>query len=284
MTKKNILQIHYDDASKRMLDPGFIPLEIAGNPRADWREYWGIRDFFLNNHLDEDTYYGFLSPLFRDKTRLSAQQVEAWMESQPGADVYTFSPSMSDSACYVNVFEQGNRRHPGLLEVTREFLHTIDLEVDFRTLLNDFRTCVFCNYIIAKPVFWQQWFAIGEVLFETAERNETPLAAKLNQITDYGKGSVEMKVFLVERLGSLILALAPELKVINQAIGNMSYGDPLFFPCRKEMLMLNALKVAYIDSRDVLYLDLFYTLRKDVLIRCDTGYRDEGRLSFFDTD
>jgi len=58
----HIQQIHYDEASRRMLDPHFIPMEIEGNPRADWREYWGIRNYFMENSLNEDDYYGFLSP------------------------------------------------------------------------------------------------------------------------------------------------------------------------------------------------------------------------------
>ncbi len=279
--KQHILQIHYDEASKRMLDPGFTPLEIVGNPRADWREYWGIREYFLNNTLDENEYYGFLSPLFKQKTQLGALQATALMEARPGADVYTFSPSMSDAACYLNVFEQGNRRHPGMLDVVREFLDAIDIKVALEDLVNDFRSTVYCNYVVAKPVFWGKWFAIGEALFEIAERRDSTLAARLNQITDYGKSAVEMKVFVVERLASLILALAPQLNVVEFDLRAMPIGDPLFFPCRKEMLILNALKVTYIQTRDPHYLAQFHTLRKDVLTRCDVMYERDGRDNFF---
>lgn len=279
--KKNIFQIYYDAASKEKLDPGFIPLEIAGNPRADWREYWGIREFFLNTTLDRDAYYGFLSPLFTDKTRLTAQQVNALMDLRSDADVFTFSPSMSDAACYLNVFEQGNRRHPGLLAVTGEFLEAIDLPVEFKALVNDFHSAVYCNYIIAKPAFWEKWFAISEALFDIAEQGNSALASALTAITEYGKGAVEMKVFIMERIGSLILALAPELKVVPIDIDAMPYGHPLYYPCRKEMLTLNALKIAYKHTRDTHYLGLYHSLRRDVLVRCDTEYEANGRNDFF---
>lgn len=279
--KKNILQIYYDAASKEKLDPGFIPLEIVGNPRADWREYWAIRNYFLNNTLDRDTYYGFLSPLFTDKTRLNSQQVHALMDLRSDADVYTFSPSMSDAACYLNVFEQGNRRHPGLLSVADAFLDEINLPVEFNTLVNDFHSAVYCNYIIAKPVFWEKWFAIGEAMYEIAERGNSKLANALTAITEYGKGAVEMKVFIMERIGSLILALAPELKVVPFEIDTMPYGNPLYYPCRKEMLTLDALKIAYKHTRDAHYLDMFYALRKDVLMRCDTDYQIDGERGLF---
>lgn len=279
--KKNILQIHYDDASRRMLDPGFIPLEIVGNPRADWREYWAIRNYFLDNELNADEYYGFLSPIFHSKTGLQAHQVEAFMDSNPGADVYTFSPTMSDAACYLNVFEQGNRRHPEMLPITTELMREVGLDVDIRGLINDFRSTVYCNYIIAKPVFWEKWFAINERMFEIAEAGGSELARQLTENTDYGKSTVQMKVFIMERIGSLVMALMPELNVVNLNIGAMRVGNPMFYPCRDEMVMLDALKTAYQRSHDHAYLQRFRALRHDVLRRCDTEYFSEQAIDFF---
>ena len=279
--KKNILQIHYDAASKQMLDPGFIPLEIAGNPRADWREYWAIRHYFLDNTLNEDAYYGFLSPLFGQKTNLSAQQVHHYMDCNPGNDVYTFSPSIQDSACYLNVFEQGNKCHPGMINIAQEFFDSIDLSVDFTTLINDFRSCVYCNYIIAKPVFWEKWFSITERLYEIAENEQSNLSTELNKLTDYAKSAVEMKVFLIERIASFIMALAPDLKIAHFDINGMPWGNVLYFPCRKEMMILNALKIAYLDSRDPAYLTHYYSVRQDVLMRCEPNYAAAPRLNYF---
>lgn len=279
--KKNIFQIHYDEASRRMLDPGFIPLEIVGNPRADWREYWGIRNYFLNTDLNGDEYYGFLSPIFHSKTGLQAHQVKAFMDGNPGADVYTFSPTMSDSACYLSVFEQGNRRHPQILPITIELMRAVGLEVDVRALINDFRSTVFCNYIIAKPGFWEKWFAITERMFDIAEAGDTALARKLNEVTDYGKSTVQMKVFIMERIGSLVLALMPQLQVSILNISAMRIGNPLFYPCRDEMVMLDALKVAYQQSKDVAYLERFRSMRHDVLRRCDTEYDAQQPIDFY---
>ena len=279
--KKNILQIHYDEASRRMLDPGFIPLEIVGNPRPDWREYWGIRNYFLDNTLNADAYYGFLSPIFHSKTGLQAHQVEAFMDSNPGADVYTFSPTMSDAACYLNVFEQGNRRHPDMLPITSALMGELGLDVDIRALVNDFRSTVFCNYIIAKPAFWDKWFAINERMFQIAEAGDSELARKLTANTDYGKSTVQMKVFIMERIGSLVMALMPELNVVNLNIGAMRVGNPMFYPCRDEMVTLDALKVAYQRSGDYAYLQRFRALRHEVLRRCDTEYFSEQAIDFF---
>lgn len=279
--KKNILQIHYDAASKQMLDPGFIPLEIPGNPRADWREYWAIRNYFLDNTLNPDEYYGFLSPIFKTKTNLSAQQVERFMDSNPGRDVYTFSPTFEYSACYLNVFEQGNKCHPGMIDVARDFLEAIDVRVDFTTLINDFRSCVYCNYIVAKPVFWESWFAITERMFEMGENPNHPLSARLNAITDYGKSEVQMKVFIIERVASLVMALIPELTVGHYDLNAMPWGNVLYYPCRNEMMVLNALKIAYQQSQDTAYLRQFYRLRQEVLTRCEPGFEAAPRHDYF---
>lgn len=279
--KKNILQIHYDAASKQMLDPGFIPLEIPGNPRADWREYWAIRNYFLDNTLNPDEYYGFLSPIFKTKTNLSAQQVERFMDSNPGRDVYTFSPTFEYSACYLNVFEQGNKCHPGMIDVARDFLEAIDVPVDLTTLINDFRSCVYCNYVIAKPVFWESWFAITERMFEMGENRNHPLSARLNEITDYGKSEVQMKVFIIERIASLVMALIPDLTVGHYDLNAMPWGNVLYYPCRNEMMVLNALKIAYRESQDNAYLRQFYRLRQEVLTRCEPGFEASPRHDYF---
>ena len=54
------------------LDPGFLVLDNSSNERPDWFEYWPIRKFLLNETLDEESFYGFLSPKFKQKTNLSA--------------------------------------------------------------------------------------------------------------------------------------------------------------------------------------------------------------------
>jgi hypothetical protein len=67
-----IYQIYYSEATKAHNDPGFLPMDNLANERPDWREYWPIRNYLLNNNLEEDTRYGFLSPKFEAKLLKSA--------------------------------------------------------------------------------------------------------------------------------------------------------------------------------------------------------------------
>ncbi|HEY0800529.1 MAG TPA: hypothetical protein VGD54_06775, partial [Steroidobacteraceae bacterium] len=111
---------HYTSAQE--LDPGFDVLDNSANERPDWYEYWPIRRFLLNESLDENAFYGFLSPKFKLKTNLSAAEVCDFIRaSDPATEVVLFSPSIHNSAFFLNVFEHGNAEHPGLLQVANDF-------------------------------------------------------------------------------------------------------------------------------------------------------------------
>ena len=109
-----IYQIHY--MRRALLDPGFRVLDNSSNERADWFEYWPIRKFLLNEPLDEDSFYGFLSLKFQQKTNLSAAAVREFVSRESStADVILLSPSLHATAYHLNLFQFGDAAHPGLL-------------------------------------------------------------------------------------------------------------------------------------------------------------------------
>ncbi|BEV17739.1 hypothetical protein HBDW_45270 [Herbaspirillum sp. DW155] len=282
MTKANIYQIHYDEQTHRMLDPGFLPLDNSENPRPDWREYWPMRTFLLNNVINSDELYGFLSPAFRYKTNLSAEQVHAFINTHPGHDVYSISPLRQDSLCYLNVFEHGNRYHPGLIDITNEFLAALDIKVDFTRLAMDLRSTIFCNYFVAKPSFWAQWFALTEQLFAWAEDRNSSLGRKIDALTDYRqKSPLNMKVFIVERLASLILALDPSIKTVAYDIELMPWSNPAYIPYWNDMMTCNALKLAFMETRHQRYFLNFFALRNRILQQCEPLRADERSKQHF---
>src|ERR1700682_4374243 len=68
MYPMHIFQILNHYTAPQDLDPGFAVLDNSANERPDWYEYWPIRKFLLNEALDEDAFYGFLSPKLKSKT------------------------------------------------------------------------------------------------------------------------------------------------------------------------------------------------------------------------
>jgi hypothetical protein len=249
---------HY--TSREELDPGFGVLDNSGNERPDWYEYWPIRRFLLNEKLDENAFYGFLSPKFKLKTNLSAAEVRDFIQaSGPATEVALFSPSIHNSAFFLNVFEHGNAEHPGLLEVARNFFARINHRQALEDLISDSRNTVHSNYFIAKPRFWRAWLAITEQLFAIAEMPDDPLGIKLRTPTQYrGRREVQMKIFLMERVATWILITDGSFAAcVHDPFASRSriYKLPVAIIC-------DALKISYVTQGREQYKDVFLMLRR----------------------
>ena len=248
---------HY--TSRQELDPGFDVLDNSSNERPDWYEYWPIRKFLLNEPLDENGFYGFLSPKFKLKTNLNAAEVRDFLEADAATDVALFSPSIHNSAFYLNVFEHGNAEHPGLLHAATDFFARIGHPQPLKTLVSDSRNTVHSNYFIAKPRFWRAWLGITEQLFAIAENPADPLGLQLRTTTPYrGRREVQMKIFLMERVATWILITDPSFRARAHdpfASRSRIYKLPVAIIC-------DALKIAYATQGRRQYLDVFLLLRR----------------------
>ena len=265
MKSLNIYQIYYDDATRAGLDPLFIPLDNADNERPDWREYWPIRTFLLNNPLDDNTYYGFFSPKFQAKTGLSGRTAVDFIEANE-AEVYFFSPFVEQQAFFLNIFEHGDANHAGLMDAMQQFVSSVGIAVDLRSLVCDFNNSIFSNYFVAKAKFWRKWLELGERLFALSEAADSSLAARLNAPTDYHVqvGEVGLKVFMMERLATLMLICYQFSAKAYDPFAITRSGIPAS-RLDHEMRIANALKMAFLSTRDGRYIDSFARFRNSVL-------------------
>ena len=260
MHSVHVYQILNHYTSRQELDPGFEVLDNSANERPDWYEYWPIRKFLLNQPLDENAFYGFLSPKFKLKTNLSAAEARDFIQAtSPTTDVVLFSPSIHNSAFYLNVFEHGNSEHPGLLEVAGRFFARLGYREPLERLVSDSRNPVHSNYFIAKPRFWREWLRITEQMFVIAETDDDPLGAELRAPTEYrGSRNVQMKIFLMERIATWIL--------ITDGRFTARARDPFVARSRIYKLpvaiMCDALKIAYSTQGREQYKDVFLMLRR----------------------
>jgi hypothetical protein len=262
-----IHQIFYDESSKRMLDPGFVPLDNTSNERPDWYEFWVIREFLLNTVLQEDTWYGIFSPKFRHKTGLDATSVLNFVEYySPSTDVAIFSPGWDQIAYFQNPFEQGDFWHPGLLDLSQQFLVSVGIDVDLRTLVTDSSTTVFSNYVVAKAAFWREWLRIANFFFDYVEYGREPLSVGLRSTTSYGSADRQrpMKVFIQERFASLVLACGNfRVKAIDLS-GNLPIFTRLFcddVPTRRLLHTCELLKRQYRATHDEDYRRMYTKIR-----------------------
>ncbi|MGO9947325.1 MAG: hypothetical protein ACLPWG_10800 [Steroidobacteraceae bacterium] len=243
------------------LDPGFRVLDNSSNERPDWFEYWPIRQFLLNEPLDEESFYGFLSPKFKEKTNLSGAAAIDFVRGESNkADVILLSPSLRWTAYHWNVFQFGDVVHPGLLKIATQFFRHIGQPTNLHTLVTHSRNEVYSNYVIAKPRFWRAWLDITEQLFALAESPTDPLGVALRASTLYrGHKDVQMKVFIMERIATWILARNPEFVARARdpfVTRSRIYKLPVAIVC-------DALKIAYVtNDRQQEYKDLFHVVSK----------------------
>jgi hypothetical protein len=263
----HVFQIYYEAAGRDSLDPDFGPLDNSANERPDWYEYWPIRRYLLAHRLEASSRYGFLSPLFLSKTQLSGRQVKDFLAQSGEADVVTFSPHPCHGAVFYNVFEQGNNCFPGFLEVATRFLREVDPGIRLEQVVNDSRNTVYSNYFVARPAFWEAWSAVCDRLFAHAENPSSPLYEGLNRAMHYAKTDgtekpAQMKIFVMERIAPLLLATR-RFTVRNYPPFAMPLSAP-FVGHLPELVALDALKIAYAQTRDAHFLRQF-TERRDRL-------------------
>jgi hypothetical protein len=245
MADFHVFQILNHYTARAALDSGFGVVDNSANERPDWFEYWPMRKFLLTQTLDESAFYGFLSPKFKEKTNMTSAQVYEFMrQCDSRTEVVLFSPSIHTGAHYLNVFEHGDAVHPGLLGASKQLLARLKIDADLDELITDSRNTVYSNYFIAKPRFWRAWLAINEQMFSIAE-------------TYRGSSQVQMKIFVMERIATLILATDASFiaAVRNPFIARKRiYKLPL-------AIVSDALKIAYRTQGFSQYKDVFLLVR-----------------------
>lgn len=258
----NLFTLAWSKELLKQTDPDIAILDNSANLRPDWREYWPIRQYLLKNKLDSNSYYGFFSPKFSLKTGLNGADVIDHINSNPGADVYTFSPQADMGAFFLNVFEQGDVFDPGFLLVCQNFLNEVGIFADLQNLIMDSRHIVFSNFIVAKSVFWQDWLQLCEKLFSVAEENKTILASNINVATTY-PGAVPRKVFIMERIASLILYLGV-YKCAPYSTYHCAWSALPTSNFKQEAIISDALKMAFNVTKNNDFLDSYGLLRNRI--------------------
>lgn len=264
-------QIYYDDASKSKLSPAFIPLDNTKNERPDWFEFWVILNFLRTHTLDDHAWYGFLSPRFREKTGFDpAFMIDLLTKFADKADVATFTVGWDQLAYFLNPWEQGEVWHPGLMQLSQEFLNSAGHDVKLDAVITDSMTSVLSNYIVAKKRFWIEWQALAEKLFARVEGSGSGDAIAAS--TSYGnpQNLQPMKVFIQERLATFLLlkggykVIAPDQSATGQIFPLLFNSD---FRTRRMLQACDLMKTRYRETSDAEYLRMYWKIRQGISYR-----------------
>lgn len=262
-------QIYYDDASKAMLSPGFIPLDNTSNLRPDWFEFWVMLNYLREHELEEGVWYGFFSPKFPLKSGFGHEFLTATVARYgEEAEVALFSPGWDQIAYFLNPWEQGEVWHPGLMAMSQQLVTEIGINVTLKDLVFDASTTVFANYLLAKRGYWKAWLDLAEKLFayveDRAEGTDGYLAS-----TTYGKRlqDTPMKTFIQERLANLLTGFG-EFKVVSSDQSATAAILSKMFPGGLEVRYLlqtcDLMKRKYRLSGDPQYLQQYWAARKNI--------------------
>jgi hypothetical protein len=252
-------QIFYDEASRAQLEPGYLPLDNTANLRPDWFEFWVIRNYLHAHALEEDAWYGFLSPRFRAKTGVDAPTLHEFVRrADPRADVALVPIAWEQLAYFQNPFEQGELWHPGITAGCQALCDELKLGIDLRRTVAGTANFTFCNYLIARPLYWRAWLALADRVFERCESAPAGLAA-LAAPTSYNGPTRPMKVFMQERLPLLVMLRQPLRTITFDVSGSCALTNPRL---RGLLQACDALKNRYLGSGERRYFEAYRAVRE----------------------
>lgn len=264
----HLYHIAYSDETRAELPEGARLLENTSG-RPDWREYGAMRDFLLHQPLCDEDYYGFFSPKFEGRAKMGYVEVQAFVqEAAVDTDVYLFSPAPDFGAFFLNSFEQFDFVLPGFMACSQAFVEQIGLDVDLRHLVMDSRQTVFSNYIVARPAFWRAWLEVSEKLYALCEGPDHPLKLALTTATHY-PGAVEYKVFVMERIASLLLATENRWSTRPHDTFRTMWSETPLRDFPGDAVLCDALKTALREQGFAHYRSMYETTRQAAVAAYD---------------
>lgn len=261
-----IFQIFYSEDTMLSNDKGFLQLDNLENPRPDWREYWPIRNYLLNNELSSDYYYGFFSPKFKSKTNLDSGDVYKFIsELKSDVDVVTFSPFFDQSAFPLNVFIQLHTQEDGVIEQVKDIFLRINSSVNIENLVMSSKNTIFCNYFAAKKDFWIEWLSICETIYSMAEDSNSKTYRLLNSKIFHDGASAPLKVFVIERVASYLLSTNTKFKTSVYNPMQLPYSGSPVSMYLNELCILDSLKISFTETGFIEYIESFNKTRNLII-------------------
>ncbi|CAB3768083.1 hypothetical protein [Paraburkholderia solisilvae] len=260
----HLFQILPSGEAPHSADAAFSSLGHADGARPVLQDFAAIKQFFATHPLEESDLYGFFPADFQHKTGLTGDAVKAFIRDNAGHDAYTFSSRVPLETCYLNVFDQAEQTLPGFIDAASVWLKSLPLDLDLGTLPMDARSTVYGHHIVAKPSFWQTWFAIADQLSQQIEDENAPLRKQLDALRTAG-GEADAKRMLFERIASLVLELCPDVDVCACAAPLTQQISATESTYHHQLSLLRECKAGYGKTLDRQYLNNFLQLRNAVL-------------------
>lgn len=156
----HLYQIQYDDQTKPSEESGFIGFDVRDNPEFLKREMAHMIRFYdqIVSKGGDGDFYGLFSPKFSEKSGLLSSDVLDFVAQNTDADVCIFNPFPINVCKYLNVWRQGEERHPNLIRLANQMFEIAGFDFDASGFYrNSVRDTAYCNYWVAKKTFFDDF-------------------------------------------------------------------------------------------------------------------------------
>lgn len=209
-----LYQTYYDPSQKFKLEPAFIPFDNVENKTPELREYPLWKKLY-EKHKGTFAYWGMLSWRWFEKTQLSSIEFKEWIENNPGYDVYHIDPflDISLSPFYPNIFIQGEKWHPGMLECCNLLFPKIGINKRVEEIIykpDHFSTC---NYFVGNNTFWGGYLRFLDEIVEISRNDPKIRRYMFEDKKPYNGTMIPSFSFMIERMFSLYLYINDSIKV-----------------------------------------------------------------------
>ena len=207
-----LYQSYLGEDERTLLSPIAIPWNVQNNTDNSTREYELFKQVALANE-NSDEPWGLVSRKFTNKSLLSVEHFVQFADHQfnGGFDCVFINPMIGIEALHLNVWQQGVQcGHAGLEKIIQFLEQSLGLTLSAPMDKNSF---AFCNYFIAKPHFWTEYFSFIDkslgALDQEVIRGSEVGAIYAGTGSYHRDQSITMKPFVIERLFSTFIQNSP---------------------------------------------------------------------------
>lgn len=207
----SIYQICYNSQQHHDVDPDFILYDNShycdvyskvNNPR----EYQVFVDNYKNISSD---YTGYVSWKFYNKTYITGKN---FINNISTADVYFINCGPRSIS---NVWEQGEKQHPGIIKFTQNIFDNIGYDIDINRLVHDRSKTAYCNFWVGNQIFWKKYMEFTLPIYEYINNHlSVDQQAFIRKRACRGINS-DYFPFIMERLFTTLLHIDDSISYVN---------------------------------------------------------------------
>lgn len=210
-----IHQIYFRPEQKLKLDSDFVPFDNAGKLYPHNFEYAVFFEIYKSINWNLADLVGTVSWKFKSKTGLKGSEFIAFIEANPGYDVYFVNP-FPELAIYPSVWEQGRVYHQDLVNISKTLFAQLGYSESLLGAETPPSLAAYCNYWVGNKKFWDEYISFLTPLWTALERNNLNLPQALGASADPNINA-PYAPFIFERLFSTFLA-SRKFKTISMPI------------------------------------------------------------------